>query len=275
MAELFGRFCAVTVETAKITGLRMAFKVISSLQPEPNVCELSIYNLNADSRGRLQADHAVATRIEAGYDAQHEILFLGDLRRVITTRQGPDWITTLKAGDGETKYRTSSINEAFAPGTLITDAVKTMAARLGVNIGDTEKRLAAATHRAGITQFVNGLVASGFTRDQLTDALKGLGLKWSIQDGTLQILGLEDTTNEPVASLSPTTGLIGSPSAGDKGTIKVTSLLMPGIRPGRKIQLQCANLPKAFYRVEKVTHTGDTHGQSWYTEAEVKPVKQA
>lgn len=274
MAELFGRFCAVTVETAKITGLRMAFKVVSSLEPEPNVCELSIYNLNADNRGKLQTDDAVATQIEAGYNSRHEILFLGDLRRVITTRQGPDWITTLKAGDGETKYATSSINEAFAPGTAIITAVKTMADRLGIKIGDTEKRLLNATHRAGITQFINGLVSSGFTRDQLTEALKGLGLKWSIHQGTLQVLGLEDTTNEPVVLLTPQTGLIGSPSPGEKGIVKITALLTPGIRPGRKIRLECAGVPKAFYRIEKVTHTGDTHGQSWYTEAEIKPVPQ-
>jgi hypothetical protein len=271
MAQLFTRYIAATVETALITGLRMAFKVTSSTEPEPNVCELSIYNLNGESRSRLQKDSSAATQIDAGYNEQHEILFLGNLRRVTTTRHGPDWITTLKAGDGETKYRTSTINEAFAPGTPIITVIKTMAQRLGVSLGDAEKRITSATHRTGLTQYINGLVSMGFTKDQLTESLRGLNLNWSIQDGTLQILAPNDVTNEPAIVLGPTTGLVGSPAAGEKGRTKVTALLNGGIRPGRKLQLDAINL-KGFFRVEKVVHSGDTHGQPWYSEAEVKPL---
>jgi hypothetical protein len=42
MPELFGRAAAVTVDTVRITGLRVAFRVEKTLKPDPNTCELAI-----------------------------------------------------------------------------------------------------------------------------------------------------------------------------------------------------------------------------------------
>lgn len=274
MAELFERYIAVTVGTRRITGLRMAFKIQKNARHEPNTCELSIWNLSASSRAAL-AQANQPTIIEAGYIDQHEILFSGDLRKAISTRQGPDWVTTLKAGDGERAYRTARISESFAVGTAIKQAAKTVARSLGVSLGDAEAKIDAATHRTGLTQFVKGTVASGPAREAMSSFMTDLGLEWSIQDGALQVIRADEATNETAVYLSPASGLVGSPAAGtdtkNPGVIKITSLLQGGIRPGRKIKLDAGGLA-GFYKTEKVTHTGDTHGTPWYSEAEAVPL---
>ena len=60
------------------------------------------------------------------------------------------------------------------------------------------------------------------------------------------------------------------PKEGEKAKrtgIEVTSLLNAGIRPGRRIQVLSKYLD-AVYKVEKVTHAGDTHGGEWYSQVE-------
>lgn len=270
MADLFDRYISVTVGTRQITGLRMAFKVIQSNKPEPNTVELAIWNLSESSRAALQRPQ-VPTLIDAGYAGNHAILFKGDLRRGTSARQGADWVTTLKAGDGEVAYRTARVNESVAPGTLIKDVAKRVAEALGVSAGDAARRIDAAVHRTGLTQYTNGAALSGFARDHLTTLCKSLGLEWSIQDGALQILPEGEATNDPAILLTARTGLVGSPAPGEKGVLKVVSLLQPAIRPGRKINVDAGG-GLSFYRVTKVTHQGDTHGQPWYSEAEAVPL---
>lgn len=47
---------------------------------------------------------------------------------------------------------------------------------------------------------------------------------------------------------------------------KVKSLLQPLIEPGSFVQLKTKSILGEFFRVEKLTHSGDTHGNEWHTE---------
>lgn len=271
MGKLFIRDVAVTVDTLRITGLRLSFRIVKSLRPDPNTCELQIYNLSADSRKTLER-RSVPVTIEAGYKGAREVIFKGDLRDGFSSRSGSDWITTLKAGDGETAYRTSRVNESLKPGAAIKDAVKKAVSSLkGLSVADALKRIDELTHRTGQTEHTNGTVLFGQSKDVLDEYMRAHGAEWSIQDGVLQILPNGSPSEEDAIVLNPASGLIGSPSTGDKGFIKCVSLLQPGLRPGRKFKLEADSLP-GFYRVESVSHTGDTHGQPWYSELQGRPL---
>jgi hypothetical protein len=129
-----------------------------------------------------------------------------------------------------------------------------------------------AASAATADSFLTGYVAHGRASTELERLLSARGLEWSIQDGRLQVLPKRGTTAQ-VVSLSPDTGLVGSPEYGtpDKkgaaSVLKVKALLQPQIKPGGKIRIDSANIHGVFFRVEEVEHRGDTAGGDWYSDA--------
>jgi hypothetical protein len=98
-----------------------------------------------------------------------------------------------------------------------------------------------------------------------------MGYSWSIQDKEIQILGPLDTVGGKVITLEVGTGLIGSPQVGEKGIVKVRSLLQTDLLPGRGVKI-LSRLIDGFFRIEKSTFEGDTWGQAWYVDLECKPI---
>lgn len=283
MAKLFKREARATIGALEVEGLRVQFKVAKSLQQEPNKLEVSIWNLSRDTRGKLTEaveKQSAPVVVEAGYaaaagsPATTEELFKGDARLISHVRQGPDWVTRLQSGDGAKAYKSARMVASFAPGTKRGTVIEEAAKSLGLPLGNLKERIKAHDFKGALTEFVGGFAAAGKTATQLTELLDPLGLGWSIQEGQLQILGEKDTTSAQPIVLSPESGLIGSPELGDQGVVKVKSLLQPGIRPGRRIELDAESL-QGLFRVERVTHSGDTHGADWYSEAELKPLGRA
>jgi hypothetical protein len=271
VGALYNREVSIVVDTLRITGLRVAFKVVQTDQPSPNTVECSIYNLSADSRAKLQSKRSIRTIIEAGYTSNLGLLFSGDLRRAFSSSNGVDWVTTFRAGDGEAALRTARINESFSPGTPIKTVLNRLAGKLGVKPGDSSKYINAAVHNKAQTQFTSGTVVSGPTWPIFESYLSAYGLTFSVQDGNLQVLPLGQASTATAVKLTPRTGLIGSPEAGEKGKLKCKSLLQPSIRPGRKIFIQSTQI-NGFYRVETVSHIGDTHGEAWHSDIEAVPL---
>lgn len=268
MPTMFGRQAAITVHDRKITGLRMQFKVDKTSKPDPNTLDLTIYNLSADTRARLAATKRPQVIVEAGYQ-QTEQLFKGDARTVYSVRQGPDWLTKVQCGDGERAYQFGRTDESFAPGTKTDAVVKRLVSDMGVGVGNALKKLKDGDFSGAMSTFVNGFTVSGNSADQFDRIMKSSGLDWSIQDGELQVLKPGTATDESAVLLTPDTGLVGSPEVGEDGVVKFTSLLQPGMRPGRKVQLKAAAMNGLFV-LQRVTHQGDTHGLEWYTICEAK-----
>jgi hypothetical protein len=283
MSDLFNRDIAVTVGTLRIAArvkqaggsalvaqptLRVAFAVEKSLNRDPNKAEISIYNLNDEHRKALQKKQACI--IEAGYVNTMEKLFNGDLTFVSHNRETVDWVSKMQAKDGGVQYASARINKSFRPGTQMTAVLNQAAQALGVGMGNAQQAFSGSL-RGGLTQFTKGVTLSGRVSDVLDKFVSSAGMEWSIQDGQLQVLQSKSTTQQFVINLSADSGMIGSPELGEKGIVKVRSLLMGGLLPGRKVKIESA-MVTGFFRVEKVKHYGDTWGTDWYSEMEAKPV---
>ena len=251
--------------------LRMSFNVTKTPDSSPNKSELKIWNLSEDSRSMLQEQDRLIVTIKAGYRDFSSQIFFGDMRFASSVRDSADWVTAVQSGDGAKQYKSARINKSFAAGTLVTDALKAAAESLGVGNGNLSKVIAAGSKRA-LREFSNGTVLTGKSTEQIDNLAKSMGLEWSVQDGQLQLLEPEQTTQDSAVVLSSGTGLIGSPTAGSKGVVKARSLLQPDIFPGRKIQIDSALIPNSFFKATKVKHTGDTWGSNWFTDMELKPL---
>lgn len=268
--DLFGRRATLQIDTLQIDGLRMTFDVRRSLGLEPNTLEITIWNLSDDSRKQVQRKDA-AIILQAGYEDTQEQIFSGNVRTSSHNRDGTDWTTKVKSGDGETAFRTARVAESFKKGTKRTDIIRSIADATGLPIGNIMDKARQGDISGALVDAAKGLVASGGAVNTLDKEMRNLGYQLSIQDGQLQALAATETTNEQAMLLSPTSGLIGSPEPGDDGVMRVKSLLQPGARPGRKTKVE-SRAVDGFYRIEKVRHYGDTRGQDWYSDLELKPL---
>ncbi len=273
---------------AEVTALRIGFEVERSTSSIANIGEIRIWNLSPDTRGRL-SEHPGTALLEAGYRGETGTIFLGDVAEVSHERPGADWITTLSAGDGENSLKTARVALSVAPGTGYDKVLAILAEKVEVGIGNMVKRVVKGGLRdGGMTGFINGAALSGPTHDEIGRIMKALGLEVSIQDGQFQVLGPGELAGSPTGFLlTPRTGLIGSPQLGkakkdqkkqptgappaERSILRARSLLNPALRPGGGVVVDSIQVDGIF-RIERVTHTGDTHEGGWYSDIEAVPV---
>lgn len=268
--------------------LRASFKVEKTSAKEPNKATIEVYNLSESNRSILKDGADIVARtialaqkakvapvwqwpliVEAGYVGSREQLFTGDVVYAQSKRDTTSWITTIEAEDGGIQFSNARIKQSFGPGTTLQTVLLACAKALGVGIGNSMTKLAAP--KRSLVVYKKGLVLSGKVSDVLDKQCTNAGYKWSIQDGQLQLLAKGETLIESVPILSATSGLIGSPELGEAGSIKCQSLLRGTIKPGKRIIVE-SQLVKGTFKVDRVTHSGDTWGSNWYSEIEAKPV---
>lgn len=273
-----GKFFTEPVDGIVVEDLRVQFVVERNLRKEPNRCEIAITNANDVTR-KFFASKPMTVLLEAGYDgdgspgsASLRRIFQGDVRHTSSRIDGPDWITTILLGDGDRAYRHGRVNKSYAAGTKILTVLADAAKACGLAL---PAPVLADPNLAG--EYATGMTLAGRAATTLTDVLTTYGYAWSIQGGKLVVLRDEDTTAGAAILISEATGMIGSPelSAPDKGkgkpTLAVTTLLYPQVAPGGTIRVESRAVTGNF-KVERVTSTGDTHGEDFKTEIEAKPV---
>lgn len=259
-----GDFLNVTRDELVVTDLRVAFAIKKSDGKEPNTAEITITNLNADQRGKLQ-QKGVKVTLDAGYqDTGLSRIWRGDARTIDHVRNGPDWDSVIKCGDGERSYQNARVSESFAPGTGAGDVLRYLANASGLQIGNTPTVLLNI-----VKTFDQGYVVSGPWKAEIARFMKGLGYVLSIQNETIQVLLPGQSTNAEIPLVSPDSGLIGSPEFGTpekKGKpalVKFKSLLIPST-PGALVHLKSQRYDGQVY-VKKIAMDGDSFGGPWYT----------
>lgn len=268
---LFGRRWRVAIGPDGGTGkewsdLRVAFKVEKTGDASPNKLDLSISNLSAASRAFIAKKQIV--RLEAGYESPGpKLLFTGSIELVDSRHEGADWVTRIESGDGVRAYRGTYLTESFGPKTTEEAVIQAIAGKMGVTLGQLKLH---PKPKKGVKTpkhlFNHGRALTGPARAALDTLCRSRGLRWSIQDGVLQVLPYREALDTTAVVVSPSTGLIGSPQATETG-LKLNMLLLGGVNPGRVLQLDTRAF-KGLYIAEKVEHQGDSHGGDWYTTIE-------
>lgn len=269
MSDLFDRYASLTVGRPGETGtlfenLRISFQVEKTSESNSNTAKVSIYNLNDNSIGLIEEGNQQAV-VQAGYNGRRAvigaslieqkligIIASGDVKNVMTTKNGVDKITTFELGDAENALQENVINKSFPPGVKTQQIVDEVTKVLGVVKGTIK----------GITDefFSNGLAVSGKAKDTMDEITDKMGAEWSIQDGELQVYPKDGSTNESAILLTPDTGLLGAPTRkvgkDKKAHVVFTSLLNPRMRPGRKVVIQSFTLSGTF-TIRKCSFVGD------------------
>lgn len=289
-SELFIRTSALTVGTLDVSDFRCHFRVEKTNKPEPNKALIEVWNLSPEHRSQLAelapgkkiklgkkkgktataAIGKIPVRLEVGYKAPGtDLIFLGDLRTVDTEIVGPDWITSISSGDGERAYRTARINQSFGPKAPVDLALRALVKSLGAGEGNLRQVQSQLKLQGAAKLLTRGIVLSGPTSRILTDFCRSADLEWSIQDGAIQFVDLNKALAEQAIRLTPDTGLIGSPSVDAAGVMQCKSLIIPGLRCGRTLVLEAAEV-KGQFRIESLVYEGDTHEGEWSCEIKGK-----
>lgn len=249
--------------------IRVVFHVEKNLHSEPNTCELSIFNLAERTRKELQ-HKPLWVRIDAGYEGEERRLFSGDVRWAESTRDRVDWETKMQLGDGDRSFRFGRVSRSFRAGIDARTAAVEAARAMGLRA-----KFSPAAERELRAQFAGGLTMAGPAHRELGRLLSRFGMTYSVQDGELQVLLGNETAPDQAILISQDTGMVGTPAYGsppEKGkppVLPVTKLLDARIKPGGRVMLATRQI-NGLFRVERVTHDGDTHGDPWFTQIEAK-----
>lgn len=290
---LFDRRAAVEVETLsgealRVDGLRIAFDVLKTRTSATNTCEVNIWNLSPDSRAKIREKDAFF-RVLAGYGEDGlEQIFVGRAQFALSQRDTPDFVTRIEVQDGVRELREFRVSVSFRPGATVQQVLLELVRLL---------RLPLRQAFSASGSYPRGYTYVGPVKEALDQVCRRAGLEWSVQDGQILITAERIGRGQDTALvISPETGLIGSPErinyikgeldGDDSGAAKrgenadetpdpewrVLSLLRPRVLPADIVEIRSETIEGRFL-VDSVRHSGDTRGQDWYTELELRGVQ--
>lgn len=254
--------------------LAIEFDILRTTDRASNKATIGIWNLKEANRTILQ-EKGLEMVLQAGYVEEIVELFKGDIDKTTIRRDATDWVITLETLDGGKQSKSARINQSLRGPQSVGQVLKKAAEAMGLDTGNLDEQVSANGARSVLKQFVSSVVLSGKAEDVLDEVASSLGLNFSVQSKKLQFLAKSGTqsaraTGEPPVQLNSTSGLIGSPSLGEKGTVKALSLLNGRVGPGRRVTLESAVVNGTFI-AQKVQHKGQTWGADWTTSLELVP----
>jgi hypothetical protein len=228
---------------------------------DPNKCTLVMHNLSDESLEWIERPGHILI-VQAGADNPQR-LFMGNItvRQVKSGWTGVDRVTEIDAGDGRVIYRDTMVSLSYTSGTTRDVVIAKIISEMDVPKGHIAK-LKTVTYSAGYA-------FTGRARLALDDVLQD-DAQWSIQNGVINITARGESLPGQVVLVSPTTGLVGSPTRTDKGA-DCEMILEPKISPGVVYQLESDSI-KGLFRATDVVHSVSTDGSRWATSITGVPI---
>ena len=253
--------------------LAVKFEITKSTKREPNTATVRVANILRAKRREFEEMDEPQIEIIAGYKDYRDTIFVGDARDIWSEKEGADIWTTFEAEDGGRSYRTAEIEQSFGESVPVITVLRACTDAMGVGLGNAQQVIASAELDTAGDNFAGGVVLSGQAWRQLDRICRSCSLRWSIQNGVLQLRQSGRPSETTAIRLSPDTGLIGSPTRGakDERTGKVShavkAMLIPGLYPGRVVQVASSELEGDFM-IRRVSYVGDSSGPDWYADLE-------
>ena len=235
----FGRIVQIRVSdrngVTRVWDAKLAIKgeVIKSNDSEPDTSSVTLFNLNPTSRKWLQ-NHGKVMTVVLGHGVNGRVVrsgrvFFGDVRRVMSMKDGVDWRTEIEAEDGALAWQ-SRTNRSMRRGETYQRLFEALAEDLGLPLG-----YIAVGSDVAIT---SGITMDGMTRHYLDKVCGVLGLEWVIQSGSLVVRKPGVPLPGLAVPVNSDTGLVGTAELNkedDDPGVKFTSVLNVQLVPGTAI----------------------------------------
>ena len=250
--------------------IHCSFSIELGDKSSPNTGKISLWNLSPESISLLNQPDCVI-ELRAGYGDDTPIIMGGTVTYIESTKSGADVETKIELEDSFTATRDTSVSLSYS-GTVNGKKVITDAATL---MGCTVRFSPNAVFKA-----VKNFAYVGTGAGLIEKVCDYSNLRWSIQNGIVQICAPGEAITVAAFLLSADTGLIGIPSPvssssetsdsdGSNSTKrktttgwKVTYLLNGHIQIDDLVLLQ-SNVASGNYRVSKIAISGDNQSGDW------------
>lgn len=275
----FDRLCKIVIENnnkIEISDCKIKFEVMKSSVAKENTAKIDIYNLSPTTRSMI-ARLDTLVRIYAGYANYKGLVEIGqgDISKVKTNRDLTEVVTEIYLTEGLKRIRTNPVTLSYKKDPKLSDILDSVKSQTGFGIRtigvDTSSILSGGYSDIGSVDNVLDNLAIQFDFD------------WSVQNGVVLIKGRKITSQKEIMLLTPQSGLILNPEAVHKVSRKIekskitkefprthsiTALLQPQLQVQDVIAIESQDLNGKF-KIEKLTHKGDTYGNDWYSDMEV------
>jgi hypothetical protein len=212
-----------------IKDLRVQFEVEKTVESAPNEAKIKIFNLTPEHEAQIKEEFDEVI-LNAGYKDNIGMIFRGNIQHVYRYRNKTDTITEIVASDGDKDYRLATINTTFAAGSTNLDIIDA-AIDSFQGVGDTNRGTIAVPGKV----YLRGKVVTSNSRAALDNVSKECGVNWSIQNGELDMIGVDDFLPDVVV-INKETGMLGSPTVTDKG-VEVRCLMNNLLKVNARIEL--------------------------------------
>jgi hypothetical protein len=281
MTRAFRRSWSATIGNTRITHgaegreLTVKFQVNKSTRREPNTASVKIANLRADRRRELEQADDPELELRAGYVDLEDIIFAGDALDIWSSRDGVDVWTNIEAKDGGRSYRTADFEASYDFNVSVSTVFRDLANAMGVGFGNAAAIIADAELDTSGLIWPEGIVLTGPAWRSMDRLCRSCSLRWSVQNGVLQMRTAGQPAETRAISLRAGTTLIGSPTRGkrDERSRKIAygvrSLIIPGLYPGRVISIESREINGGFL-CKRVKFIGDSAGNDWFADLELE-----
>lgn len=281
MARIYNRTIRVLIGgEIEIENLVMSFEIKKEATGTPNDGNLTIFNLNESTETKIRRANQ-SIQIEAGYGTNVGTIFFGDIRRVERDRVGLNRLTKIALGGHVQTLIEAIFNKSYSGQTPVRLIVRDALLTFGLLSGN----LNVIPENAVVEDFA----WSAKTADCLDRLLLPLDIRWFESDGIIKLskVGTVVDGNEAVV-LNERTGMIGTPSATDKG-IKIVSTLNPAIDIGTLLQVESGSIlagasgdsasqraleVNGIYKTFQLVHRGDNWDGEFVSEMQAAPLNQ-
>lgn len=249
--------------------LEIDFDISFNDKEEPDVSEVTIYNLSEDSINEIKKQGYCI--VNAGYRemGNKACVVSGDIEDVTTDWEGLDKVTKIKVSDGGKEWRKAKLNKTYAEGTKASLIMQDLCGVLGYEVVEISPK-EDITYKLGKT-------IKGYCSDSLKRLVKDTKSKMYINKKRITIRD-EKKGNDIGFLLNTESGLVGNPSLNkddsedktdlresekekkknkeEKKTWKVTCLLNAKIETDSIIKIESKTCNGQF-RVVSGKHTKD------------------
>ncbi|WP_419957210.1 phage protein [Psychrobacillus psychrotolerans] len=263
MTKLFNRVVEVITGDLRFnnTDLDIEFNIPFDDDLEPNLSDLTIYNLSSTTRNKLKRGQLIT--VNAGYKDDKGVILSGYIDYVTSSLKGTDRSTLIKVIDSQPFNSKKTLQKSFKQKIKADQLIRELAKAINLKIA--------------VIKLPNNIIyKKGFSIDdvvikKIQDIAKDCGASAYISRSQAYIRSIKDGDNHRFV-LNSDTGLVESPEyfeeEKDGKTIKgykAKSLLQYRMNTASIIELQSVET-KSKVRVRKGKHI--CNGSSFYTEVE-------
>lgn len=276
MSKLYGRQIEILIDDEVVIERRegrqfkITFDVLVDFGSFNSYAELTLANLTGATVGKFKKDATLT--IKAGYTNNVGVIFKGFIKNFFPDRNGATPITRIIARGSRAAVQREPVNVALGKNATLDSILQTIADAMGLplvsNPGDF----------ANVTPYPRGYTMTDDPERLLNKLAETHGFEWLVENERLFVLMKSSSRLGAPHLISQFTGMEGKPEITEVGA-NVTVRLDPKIKVGDVFRVESkyksfnfsnvyfqdvpASAGSGDYKIQRLSYSGDTHGDAW------------